>query len=158
MTFRPLLRKFYHTIVLKKIISLTMITKNKDMTIRIQKDTVNYADLHKYLISTFPRYRFWLDTNNTLKITKKGIFAVYVSVKRNKIIIRKGLANYKLYILAALLFIGLGVILPLFIYYFVIFPRMNMFSQEILDAIYAYYRHTVLNYSLYGNDQADSEG
>ena len=127
------------------------------MVIRIQKDSVNYADLHKYLISTFPKYRFWIVGDNTLKITKKGFFAVYVTVKKNKIILKKGFASYKLYVLMALLFLLLGIVFPLFIYFFGIYPRMNMFSQEILDAIYAYYRNNVLNYSFYDNYHSDSD-
>ncbi len=127
------------------------------MVIRIQKDSVNYADLHKYLISTFPKYRFSLVGDNTLKITKRGLFAVYVTVKKSKIILKKGFASYKLYVLAAILLIGLGVFFPLLVYFFGIYPRMNMFSQEILDAIYAFYRNNVLNYSFYDNYHSDSD-
>jgi len=127
------------------------------MVIRIQKNSVNPTELQKFLISAFPKYRFEIIKENVLKITKRNLFSIYVNIKRNKIIIKKRLASYKLYLLATILLITLGFVFPLFFYFLFIKPSINMLNQEILETIYTFYRNNVLNYSFYDNFHPDSE-
>ncbi len=120
--------------------------KNKVMVIRIQKNSVDLYRLYEYLSNTFQNYKVSLGKNNVITIVK-GPWAIKITVKKTRISISKALSHPQYYVIAGMLFIALGVILPIIIYSVFIYPRMSMFVQEILEATYAYYRSHVLNYT-----------
>ncbi len=122
------------------------------MTIKIQKDSVDFNQLVHYLTQQFPKYRFWKTGENTLKIAKNKFIAAYITVGRNKITIKAGFTSFKFYVAFILFLLLLGILVPVIVSYMFIYPKMQMFLQEIADEIYVFYRHTVLNYSQFGRD------
>jgi hypothetical protein len=117
------------------------------MKIRIQKRSIDFTELTDFLVEHFPQYSFWLVGDNTLKIGKNKYLAAYVRVKKHAIVIRPGFMNFKQMLAFTLLTIGLAIIPPLMIYYLFVYPSVRRFIQSIADAIYYFYRNTVLNYT-----------
>ncbi len=120
------------------------------MTIKIQKGSVSFDQLTDYLMKQFPKYRFWKVGDNKLKIAKNRFFAAYVTVTKNKIIIKGGFTSFRLYVGFILFLLLFGIIVPVIVSYVVVYPKLQMFLQQIIDEVYVFYRHTVLNYSQFG--------
>ncbi len=125
------------------------------MTIKIQKDSVKFDQLVDYLVSQFPKYRFWKTKNNTLKIAKSKFVAAYVTVYRNRIVIKGGFAKSSYYLLYAAFVLFFGIVVPLIFTYVFIYPRIQLFLQGIADEVYIFYRNNVLNYSQFGRSEEE---
>ncbi len=125
------------------------------MTIKIQKDSIKFDQLVDYLVSQFPKYRFWKIKKNTLKIAKSKFVAAYVTVYRNKIVIKGGFAKGSYYLLYAIFVLFFGIVVPLIFTYLVVYPRIQLFLQGIADEVYIFYRNNVLNYSQFGRGEEE---
>ena len=120
------------------------------MVIKIQKNSINFNELAAYLKEQFPKYKFEITGKNKLKISRNKYIAAYLTLTKNRVIIKGGFTSLKIYSVYVLFFLLLGIIVPLIITYLFIYPRTQMFLQEIADEVYSFYRNSVLNYSQYG--------
>ncbi len=120
------------------------------MVIKIQKNSINFNELVAYLKEQFPKYQFAIIGKNKLKIIRNKYIAAYITLAKNRVIIKGGFTSFKIYSVYVLFFLLLGIIVPLIITYLFIYPRTQMFLQEIADEVYSFYRSSVLNYSQYG--------
>lgn len=105
------------------------------MKITIKPGTINYENLKFYLVNEFPKVRFWELPNKRLLAEKNRFAGSYIFMRKKKIHIIGGFPNNKTNLLALLLVILGGFIIPLLLYFLIFFQGQRKLKNQIGETI-----------------------
>ncbi|MBN2662837.1 MAG: hypothetical protein JXR68_04235 [Bacteroidales bacterium] len=105
------------------------------MNIKIKPNTLNFENLKYYLVNEFPNVRFWELPKNKLLAEKNKIVGCYLIPSKKKIRVIGGFTNIRTNVVAIIITVLGGFILPIAIYYLLFYKHHNNFEKIIGETI-----------------------
>lgn len=105
------------------------------MKIKINLDNFNFDNFKYYLVNEFPRVRFWEISNNRLLAEKNKFTGCFIFTNRKNITVISGFPNVQTNIIAVILTILGGFIIPIALYLIILKKHHKSFEQQIGEVI-----------------------
>jgi len=100
------------------------------MKISIKKDS-NFDEIKYFLVNEFPRVRFWEISENILLAEKNKLVGCYIISSSKSIRIISGFPNIKTNIVAIILVVLGGFIIPIALYFLFLQKSHKLFEKRI---------------------------
>jgi len=116
------------------------------MKIYIQENTINLEELKKKLTTQFSnKYTVKMKGKYVVAVAKTKIIGANVIPLKDKIVITGGFPSLPIQLIFTLLFIVLGVVIPLILYWFLLYKKMKDIEQEVANFIKKEYSQIIIN-------------
>ncbi len=115
------------------------------MKIKIKPNSVGFEHLKEVLVNRFPEYTFWELPHNRILAQKNKFVGCYISLHKRSIIVIGTFPSIRKTLLALIITILGGIILPLIIYYIFLYDEFKNIEQHIGDFIKSYYNQALKN-------------
>jgi hypothetical protein len=105
------------------------------MKIKIHSENFDFDNLKYYLVNEFPKVRFWEVGENKLLAEKNKITGCYILAGKRNIHIISGFPSIQTNIIALILTVLGGFIVPIALYYIFLQKRHKTFENQIGETI-----------------------
>ena len=116
------------------------------MKLNIQENAINLEELKKNLTNHYrDRYTVKMKGKYIIAVAKTKIVGANVIPLKDKIVITGGFPSLSVQLIFTLLFIALGVIIPMILYWFLLHKKMKEVEQEVAGFIKKEYSQIIIN-------------
>ncbi len=105
------------------------------MKIHTKQKSIDFEQLKYYLVNEFPNVRFWEIGKTKLLAEKNTIIGCYILSKKKKIRVIAGFSNMQTNIIAGILTVFGGFIIPIGLYYLLFYKKHKKFETEIGEVL-----------------------
>lgn len=106
------------------------------MKIHIKKENFDFEELKYHLANSFPKYKFWELPKNQILIEKNKVVGCYIIPSKNKMQLICGFSDIRINLLAVILTILGGIIVPIILYYLIFYGMHKKFELKITEEIF----------------------
>jgi len=116
------------------------------MKLNIRENTINLEELKKTLTNHYSdKYTVIMKGKYVVAVAKTKIIGANVIPTKNKIIITGGFPSLPIQLIFTLLFVALGVVIPLILYFLILHKKMKSIEVEVADFIQKKYSNNIIN-------------
>ncbi len=105
------------------------------MKIHINPEAVDFENLKHHLVNEFPRIRFWELPNNFILAEKNNLVGCYIVKKKKSIRIISGFPCMRANIIAIIIVVLGGFIVPLALYFTIFHPKQSKLKRQLGETI-----------------------
>ncbi len=119
------------------------------MKIKILENTVSLEELKKVLTKHYSnKYTVQMKGKYVVSVAKTKIIGANIIPLKDAIVIKGGFPSLHIQLIFSLLFIGLGILVPLILYWFLLHKKMKKMESEVASFIKKEYSNSILNTQL----------